>query len=89
MAKTSKEQAYTDYHDRLANSRVTSPVDFLLDVVSGKRKKPKSHEMEAAKALLPYTLPRLAQVEATNVNVDVSHEDWLALMDDEQGQDAD
>ena len=38
-------------------------------------------QYEAAKALLPYRLPRLNAIDATNKNVDLTHEQWLAEME--------
>ena len=40
-------------------------------------------QYEAAKALLPYRLPRLNAIDATTKNVDLTHEQWLADMERE------
>lgn len=43
-------------------------------------------QLEAAKTLLPYRLPKLAQVEAHVATEEQSHEDWIEAMyeDDEE-----
>lgn len=40
-------------------------------------------QYEAAKALLPFRLPRLNSVDATTKNVTLSHEQWLEALDGE------
>ena len=40
-------------------------------------------QFEAAKLLLPYRLPKLANVEAHVATTEMSHEDWIASLEDE------
>lgn len=63
-----------------------SPEAFILEVAQGKREiKTKKHrEMyEAAKLLLPYRLPKLNNIDATNKNVDLSHEEFIKGLQEE------
>lgn len=56
------------------------PEVFILEIAQGKRelKTKKQREMyEAAKILLPFRLPRLNNIDATNKNVDLTHEDFI------------
>ena len=48
----------------------------------GKQQRITQKMVNAAMALLPYRLPRLNSVDATVKHVEVTHEEWLASMDD-------
>lgn len=66
-----------------------APEVFILEVAQGAREiKTKKHRemLEAAKLLLPYRLPRLNNIDAVNKNVDLSHEDFIKGLLDEEGQ---
>ena len=41
--------------------------------------------LAAAKDFLPFRLPRLNSIDAVNRNVDMTHEDWLRSLEDEDG----
>jgi len=41
-------------------------------------------QLEAAKLLLPYRLPKLATVEAHVATTEMSHEDWIASLDEDE-----
>lgn len=40
--------------------------------------------IEAAKQLLPYRLPKLNAVDQVNRNVEMTHEDWINSIDNEE-----
>lgn len=40
--------------------------------------------IEAAEKLLPYRLPRLNSVDAVQRNVEMTHEDWIASLDEDE-----
>tara|TARA_R110000744_G_scaffold326330_4_gene432106 strand:- start:17971 stop:18249 length:279 start_codon:yes stop_codon:yes gene_type:complete len=40
-------------------------------------------QLEAAKLLLPYRLPKLATVEAHVATTEMSHEEWIKQMDED------
>lgn len=44
-------------------------------------------QLEAAKLLLPYRLPKLATVEAHVATEELSHEDWIASLGEEDDDD--
>ncbi|MCA8908514.1 MAG: hypothetical protein KDA64_11610 [Rhodospirillaceae bacterium] len=56
------------------------PLEHLLGVMRDPAKDTATR-LEAAKAAAPYCHPRLAQVEARNVNVNLTHEEALALLE--------
>lgn len=64
-----------------------SPQDYIIEVLAGLR----DHDpikYQAAKDLLPYYLPKLQSVEAKNVNVNMTHEEALQqLMDEDDDED--
>lgn len=51
----------------------------------GKRRRITKDMQQAASMLLPYRLPRLNSIDATTRNVDMTHEEWIASMADEDG----
>lgn len=51
----------------------------------GKQRRITKEMQNAAMALLPYRLPRLNSVDAQVKHVEMTHEDWLAEIDDEMG----
>ncbi len=55
----------------------------------GKQQRITQKMVSAAMALLPYRLPRLNSIDAHVKNVDMTHEEWLASMDDGEGEKAD
>lgn len=40
--------------------------------------------IDAAKQLLPYRLPKLNAVDQVNRNVEMTHEDWINSLDDDE-----
>ena len=74
----SKKKAMETFEKALAGG--LSPEVFVLEVAQGKReiKTEKHRQMyEAAKLLLPYRMPKLNNIDATNKNIDLSHEDFI------------
>lgn len=63
-------------NDRADNTAAIAPEQYLMDVLNGTTK-PDKTKIEIAKAMLPYRLPRLAQIEATNKNIDYTHEQFM------------
>lgn len=64
-----------------------TPEALILEVAQGTRKiKTKQHQQQyaAALALLPYRLPRLNNIDAVNRNVDMSHEDFIKSLSEEE-----
>lgn len=79
--KKQRQQAFAE-----AVQEGVAPENFVLDVMRGKRKvisKQQQVQYNAALALLPYRLPRLNNIDATQKNVDMSHEDFIKAMADE------
>lgn len=64
--------------------------DFLYGVMSGKYKTNMPNfkaKMDAAKTLIGYEVPRLNAVDATVKTVEMTHEQWLDLIDKEDEND--
>ena len=79
--KKQRQQAFAE-----AVQEGVAPENFVLDVMRGKRKvisKQQQVQYNAALALLPYRLPRLNNIDATQKNVDMSHEEFIKAMADE------
>jgi len=62
-----------------------SPEELVVRVMHGLEGNNKitDRQFEAAKLLLPYRLPKLANVEAHVATTEMSHEDWIASLDDD------
>jgi hypothetical protein len=90
---TKKQKAEAVFND-LVNDGAGTPEEFVLKVMrgkvapSGRLTKAMRWRFDAALALLPYRLPRLNSIDATNRNVTQSHEEWLKSMEgeDDDGQ---
>ena len=55
-----------------------TPEELVVRVMHGEGdNKITDRQLEAAKVLLPYRLPKLAQVEAHVAKEEMSHEEWL------------
>lgn len=79
--KKQRQQAFAE-----AVQEGVSPEMYILDVMRGKRKvlsKQTKAQYDAAIALLPFRLPRLNNIDATQKNVDQSHEDFIKGLEDE------
>lgn len=79
--KKQRQQAFAE-----AVQEGVAPENYVLDVMRGKRKvvsKQQQVQYNAALALLPYRLPRLNNIDATQKNVDMSHEEFIKAMADE------
>lgn len=80
-----KKQAQKKFEQLVGDG--LAPEVMLLEVAQGKRKiktKDQREQYEAAKLLLPYRLPRLNNIDAVNKNVDMSHEDFIKNLNDEE-----
>lgn len=65
----------------------TTPEAFIAEVMQGKRRLQGARQKEqydAAKTLLPYRLPRLNAIDAVNRNVDMSHEDFIKGLEEDE-----
>lgn len=62
-----------------------SPEEIVVKVMHGVEggNRITDRQFEAAKLLLPYRLPKLATVEAHVATTEMSHEDWIATLDEE------
>lgn len=59
-----------------------TPEELVVRVMHGEGdNKITDRQLEAAKVLLPYRLPKLAQVEAHVATEEKTHEDWIAELD--------
>jgi len=65
-----------------------SPEELVVRVMHGKdgNNAITERQFEAAKLLLPYRLPKLATVEAHVATEELSHEDWVASLDDDDDE---
>ncbi|HKY45622.1 MAG TPA: hypothetical protein VJM50_21210 [Pyrinomonadaceae bacterium] len=52
----------------------------------GKQQRITKSMVTAAQALLPYRLPRLNSIDAVQVNVDVTQDEWAKMLADEEAQ---
>lgn len=80
------EEVDDEKSEQTAYERITGE-QFLRGVLNGKyktRQKNFGAKMEAAKALLPYEKPRLNAVDATVRNVEMTHEEWIASLDQQE-----
>lgn len=80
-----RKQAAKKFEEMIADGM--TPEAFILEVAQGKREiKTKKHrEMyEAAKLLLPYRMPKLNNIDAVNKNVDMSHEEFIKTLTEEE-----
>lgn len=59
-----------------------TPLEYMLKVLNDPKSSPADKRWAAEKSA-PYVHPRLQAVEATNRNVDMSHEEYLRELDDE------
>lgn len=65
------------------------PADILAQVMlgtesimhRGKQVKISQKMIDAAKDLMPYYMPKLAQIEAQIATVELTHEEWIASID--------
>jgi hypothetical protein len=81
---TKKQQAQADFNTLVTDGGDT-PEAFVLKVMRTRGTKAMSKGMrqrfEAACVLLPYRLPRLNSIDATNRNVGMTHEEWIKSLE--------
>lgn len=74
-----KKQASNTFAAMFEGEDKPTPEQVVVNVMHGVGDNQISdRQLEAAKTLLPYRLPKLAQVEAHVATEEQSHEDWIA-----------
>lgn len=85
-APTKKDNA-KKFEELMADG--VTPEAFILQVAQGKRNitgKRQREQYEAAKLLLPYRLPRLNSIDAINKNVDMTQDDFIKKLSEEENE---
>lgn len=86
-----RKEAERGFHEKIAEEGVT-PEGIIQAVMMGEshvvlangtRRKITREMRTAAETLLPYRLPKLNAIDAVQRNVDMTHEEWLKQMDEE------
>lgn len=85
-----KKEAEQGFHAILADGDLT-PEDVMIAVMRGQKtitRKGKTTKLSdkmynAARDLISFRLPRLNAIDAVQKNVDMTHEDWLKSLDDD------
>ena len=91
--QTKKQAAEQGFHSILADGGPT-PEAIMIAVMrgddsvnngkaTGRPVKITQRMVDAAEKLLPYRLPKLNSVDAVQRNVEMTHEDWIASIDNE------
>lgn len=77
-----KQKAELAFND-LVNDGQDTPEAFVLKVMRNKIKLTKANRQryDAACVLLPYRLPRLNSIDATNRNVGMTHDEWIRSLE--------
>lgn len=91
-----RQKAEKDLHRILQEGGVT-PEELLVKVmygqetvtVNGKTKKITATMIAVARDFLPYRLPKLNSIDAQIKNVNMTTEEWLKAMDEEESQGGD
>lgn len=80
-----KREAATSFASMFDGEDAPSPEQVLVDVMHGttKGKGYTASQIEAAKLLIAYRLPKLAAVEAHVATTEMTHEEWIASMEGE------
>lgn len=80
-----KRQNLAELKDRQEVAVTLKPQDYLQNLLNGKVKYNR-HKFEAAKALLPYTLPKLNSVDIVQktLNVTTTHEEFVKWAESEE-----
>lgn len=87
---TTKEKRSTErnFHAKLEAGGV-APEDVVIQIMNGKgsiqhdgkQVKISDKMYQAALALLPYRLPKLNSIDAEVKNVELTHDEWIASLD--------
>lgn len=90
-----KKEAERSFHEALAEGGET-PESLMIKVLRGqdtvqidsesggrKTKRITKDMIQAARDLLPYRLPKLNAIDAQVKNVDLTHEQWIEQMDED------
>lgn len=75
-----KQDASNNFAAMFDGKKKPSPEQVIAEVMHGDLEYT-DRQIEAAKLLLPYRLPRLATVEAHVAKTEMSHEEWIASLD--------
>jgi hypothetical protein len=85
----SKKEAEQSFHEALQDGE--TPEGLIIKVMRGDTKlgnrKITALMVQAARDLLPYRLPKLNAIDAQVKNVELTHEQWLAQLEDEDQAD--
>lgn len=80
-----KEQAAEKFSQMFDGADKPSPEQVIVDVMHGTIREGSNEytaqQIEAAKTLLPYRLPKLNNIEAHVATEEMSHEEWVASLD--------
>lgn len=79
---------FTAMFDDSEDSKTPSPEKIIVDVMHGKAGENfvTDRQLEAAKALLPYRLPKLNTIDAHVSSEEMSHDDWIASLQDDDDE---
>lgn len=79
-----KKEAAGNFASMFDGEDKPTPEELVVRVMHGEGdNKITDRQLEAAKLLLPYRLPKLQNVEAHVATEEMSHEEWVARIDDE------
>ena len=89
-SKDERKQAEQTFSESLSVGE--TPESILIKVMrgqdriqsNGKRVRITKDMIAAAQTLLPYRLPRLNSIDAQVTNVQMTHEEWLKQLDEEE-----
>lgn len=92
MSKESERRANEQTFHGLFSDGSETPESIMVQVMNGKthicqkghKRRITNTMIDAAKCLLPYRLPRLNAIDAVNRNVEMTHEEWVRMMDEGQ-----
>ena len=83
-----KKEASNSFAAMFDGEDKPTPEEVVVKVMHGVGNNEISdRQLEAAKLLLPYRLPKLATVEAHVATEELSHEDWIASLGDDETED--
>ena len=80
-----KKEAATTFAGMFEGKDKPTPEQLVVDVMHGAGdNKITDRQLEAAKTLLPYRLPKLQNVEAHVATTEMSHEDWINSLEEDE-----
>lgn len=82
-----KKEAATSFANMFDGEDKPTPEELVVRVMHGDGDNEiTDRQLEAAKLLLPYRLPKLQNVEAHVATEDLSHEEWIASLEGEDDE---